>query len=212
MSILASDCFSRARAVLNDNNAILYGDSRLLPYLVMAYDELQQELALNEVPVLSEVSTILDVAAGAVTVPAISDMVKPVELGERADGTNDLFEDMTEKPWEPEELPGTKLRYWVWREEQIQLIGATTNREVKVKYKKSLSPLTGPGSIVAVSNAKNFLGVRCGALAARYIGENPSRADQLDVLADEELQTVLGTSAKDRQSMPVRRQRNRYRR
>lgn len=214
MPLTAGDCFSRARALLNDNNAILYGDDRLLPYLVTAYDELQQELVINEVPVLSEISAFITVPASTLDLSALSpsDMVKPVALSERPVGSTDLFQDMTEKQWEPEEQQTNRLNYWVWREEIIHLLGSTADRQVKIKYKKALSALSGPGSIIGVANSKNFLGARCAGLAARYIGENPSRADKIDLLSDEELQTLLGTSAKDRQSMPVRRQRNRYRR
>src|SRR5690606_2389933 len=102
------------------------------------------------------------------------------------------------------------LRVWTWREEQIYFLGATMDREIRIRYVKSLDALT-LGSTVAITNALTVLAARTAALAARHIGENPTRASELDADAAFNLDTFIVTSIRQNQGLPTRRRRSRYR-
>lgn len=208
----AATVFARARAALNDTASLLYGDTQLLPYLQMAYDELQGKLVENGVATLKEISTIIPVAANATTITSPSDLVEVIEVWERPSGSTDDFKPVDEREWEPEEDPNQAIIYWTWREEQIQILQPTTDREVKLRYKKSFSPIVSEASILASASYVNVLGFRTAALAAKFIGENPTRATELNGDAQRELDTILNTAAKKSQGLAVRRRRTRYRR
>lgn len=198
--------------LLNDVDGThpVFTQTKMLIAMNKAYRELQRRCHLDNIQVLSEISTTIELAANtkSLTGAAVSaDFLMPVELGERADGTTGLFIPMDEKDWEPETEPTETLRFWVWREEELKFVGATTARELKIKFVKSLTPFTAGAlnSAVGISESQDFLAAKAAAIAATVIGENYSRGETLNNDAMNALDDFLSINSKKRQNLPVRR-------
>ena len=209
----AQQVIEESQGLLNDLGGVFYTFDSLLPYLNKAYRELQDYYNLHGL------KTTVDVSSPGITVPANAeslanppaDLLRPITLSERTPGSVEQFTEMDERNWEPDEVRTTHLRVWTWREETIYFRGATADRELRIRYVKSLSPLAGAGSFVAVANAKSVLAARTAALGARYIGENPTRADELDSETGRALDRLIVTAIRQSQGLPARRRRTRYR-
>lgn len=180
MSSTATEIYNQSRALLNDTGAQIMTNAVLLPYLQKAHLELVQKLQLNGAQVLSEQSAVIEVTALATTLTLPADFLRPIELWERADNSGAEFEPMFELEWEADSVqPTDKLLYWAFREQQIQFLGATVNREVRLRYTKALPTITGDSSPSTVTNGITFLAARTAELAARYISKNYQLADSL---------------------------------
>lgn len=194
---------------LNDSGSELFTNSVLIPFAKRAYDELQNKLALNGHQIGEEVSATIDVPANTLIMPSLpSDLIEPIKLYERADGSvleNDWVLMTKERILEIGD-PQNTLAVWDWRENEIKFRGCTTAREVKLIYAKFQASIVDPNTSLPVINCKPFLSARVAALAAGHIGGNAERAAyiQLDVVAA--LNDMLGISIKADQSTPVRRQ------
>jgi hypothetical protein len=212
---LVSDVLTEAVALLNDTGKAIYTDVAMIPLVDKAYRELQKAYADNGVQLLDEVSAVVDVPVSTVTLdPQVSfgaDFILPVWLRERPDGSTDENDwvDMVERAWEPMEQMQTTLDVWAWREQAIKFRGATTIREIKVRYKKALTKLTAAANTIAIEGAQEFLSARSAAIAAAVIGENMSRAEVLQEDANAAKETLLSIHAKKRQNIPIRRKRYR---
>jgi len=207
MAILASDVMAGAAVLLNDAGQRFYTNSKLLPYVKKVYRDLEQLYDLNGLRSLDEISTDILVTAGSLTVTAPSDLVYPIKLEERTPNSTEEWIPMTERRWEPDLPQGPSLNYWVFREEQIQLVGASQDREVRVFYKKSLSPVTGDNSVIALAGSQSYLESHVAALASKFIGENYDRGKELDLESGLMLNALLGINTKSQQGRPVRRKR-----
>jgi len=216
MAITAQEPLTEVKALLNDPDGNIYPDARVIPFMQKAYRELQTKMMLNGLPVLKESSVDIPVAAGTLLLGDGSglptDFIYPIELHERVSGSTDRYEEMKELAWEGDYIPSDRLLYWNWREEEVKFAGATTPREVRIRYMKGLARITGVGSNIAVNNAVSFLATRTASLAARFLGSNPTRADALDGDAGMALSDLLGILVKRDQGLGIRRRVNRYRR
>jgi hypothetical protein len=216
MPLVAGTILTDARTgLLNDPNGAIYPDTPMYAVINKAYSELQTKMVALGLPADREISTPITVPTGTVSLgegallPA--DMLQPYWIGEKTVGSSLKYEDMTELDWEPDIIQQTTLRYWAWREEQIKFPGATLDRQIIIKYFKSLGTVTGVNSPIAVLNSQAWLSQRSAAIAALTIGGNPSRALALNadlVAIWDDLRSAL---VKKMQTLPVRRKRTRYR-
>lgn len=208
----ASQVVVEAQGLLNDLSGTFYTFESLLPYLNKAYRELQDYYNLHGLKTTVDVSALVAVPASTtqLTTPP-ADLLRPITLSERTPSSSEQFLEMDERSWEPDEVPTTRLRIWTWREESIWFLGATADRELRIRYVKSLGELTGVGSFVGIVNSKSALAARTAALGARYIGENPTRAEELDTETGRALDRLIVTAIRQSQGLPARRRRTRYR-
>jgi hypothetical protein len=188
----AEDAFNLARALLNDSAGVVFTDTLLLPLLNSAYRGLQRELSENGVSVLAEQQDIeldLNISTG-VTNTEISDVSSPQlptdclvphMLWERATpNTTDVFVPMEKFMSGGDMLnlqPSTYLRLWEWREDKINLIGATQSITVRVRYEKVLPLLTVGTDPVMIRSSTDPLAFATAALAARSRGQRALAAD-----------------------------------
>lgn len=205
-TLLASDVMDDAAALMNDVAKVLYSYTNQLPYLKLAHEDLVMKLKSNGVPAIDEMSGALTVNALAVTLATPpSDMLVPLALEERAVGEgDDDWVPMERKDWEPTVQQDTTLRYWTWRELEIKFVGATENRQVRVKYRKYLTSPSGSGSAITMYDARSYLGKRQAMYCARFIGENEERAQFCGGLAEEALHDLLSSAINVQQDKPVR--------
>lgn len=153
----AEDALTLVRSLLNDSAGAVFTDTLLMPFLNSAYRGLQRELAENSVSVLAEQQDIdleLNSPGGAtnteisdVSSPQLpTDCLMPHMLWERATAnTTDVFvpmEKFTSGGGMLNLQPTTYLRLWEWREDKVNLIGATQAITVRMRYEKVLPELT----------------------------------------------------------------------
>jgi hypothetical protein len=188
----AEDAFNLARALLNDSAGVVFTDTLLLPLLNSAYRGLQRELSENGVSVLAEQQDIeLDPNSGTgITNTEISDVsspqlptdcLMPHTLWERAtSNTTDVFMPMEKFTSGGDMLnlqPSTYMRLWEWREDKINLIGATQSITIRVRYEKVLPILTLGTDPIQIRSSTDPLAFATAALAARSRGQRALAAD-----------------------------------
>jgi hypothetical protein len=143
------DALTLARALANDTAGVVFTDGLLMPLLNSAHRGLQREPAENGVSVLVEQQDIeLDVnSSTGVTNTELSDVSSPqfptdcwmpYVLWERvAANAGDVFVPMEKFTSSRAMLnlqPSSFLQLWEWREDKINLIGATQSITVRVRY------------------------------------------------------------------------------
>jgi hypothetical protein len=111
-----------------------------------------------------------------------NDMLYPTKLWERSTGSNDPFRDM-EAPSGglPSLLQGRHLRYWEWRNLKLNFIGATSQRDIRMRYYCSLPQFFSPtldfnATFVPVPDCTDFLAFETAVLYATMLG-SPGLAD-----------------------------------
>jgi len=190
----AEDALALARALVNDTAASVFTDALLMPLLNSAYRGLQRELAENGVSVLAEqqdISLAVNGSSGVtntelsdVSSPQLpTDCLMPHMLWERATAnTADVFVPMEKFTSGGSMLnlqPSSYLRLWEWREDKINLVGATQAITVRLRYEKILPQLTLGTDPVQIRSASDPLGYATAALAARSRGARALAADLL---------------------------------
>lgn len=218
-SLTAGEVMNMAASLMNDTARSVYSYTVQLPYLQMAWDELQQEYQLNNLPVTNQTSDLIYVPIGTnQIVPSTmgpcnypDDLIEIQQIWERLQDSEDPFIPLQQVEFIPHYLdPVTTdaLLFWSWQNQIIKFnfAGATTNREVKLDYVGNIfKTLVNENSVLDVINAKNFLGFRTAGLCALYIAENPSRAEALSVDAGLAMGQALGIGVKGKQSITTRK-------
>jgi hypothetical protein len=213
VAVTAGEVMLDSAGLLNDPSQTSYTNAVLLPFMKMAYREYAVEKHRSGDQLLKEISTALDVPALAVVCSnQPSDLITPISLEERADGSTGLYNNMTKTSWEPDESQNTTLGVWNWREEQIKFRGATTAREVRIRYWKLLTDVTSTSSVIVGVNARVPLQYKVAALAAGTIGGNDELATIMGNLSREWMNKIISVNVKSRQDLPVRRRRFQRRR
>lgn len=190
----AEDALGLARALVNDSSGVVFTDALLLPLLNSAYRGLQRELAENGVSVLIEQQDLdlLSDPMSGVTPTEISDVsspqlptdcLAPHMLWERAmANTGDVFVPMEKFTSGGSMLnlqPSSYLRLWEWREDKINLIGATQSITVRIRYEKVLPELIEGTDPILIRSATDPLAFATAALAARSRGQRALAQDLL---------------------------------
>jgi hypothetical protein len=213
---------NKSASLMNDTARSVYTYGVQLPYLNIAFDELQEAFELNNIPVTNQTtSAIITVAVGItqinptaglapITAPNYpEDLVEIQGLYERLSGSTDPFVPMHQREFLPhalDDIPTSDLQYWIWQDQRIKFIGALTPREVKIDYIKALFQTDlGTSSVIGVINARSFLYYRTAALCSQFIGNNKSRADELNAFAGLALDRVTGIGVKGKQAIQTRR-------
>lgn len=221
-SLTAARVMDRSAALMNDALKTVYTYAAQMPYLNMALKELQEHFQLNNIPVTDQTSAGIVVTAGIKSIGPFDgtgstgvgpyypgDLVEIQEVWERLNGSTDPFLPLTKKEYLPhaiDDILTNSLQYWAWKDQRIVFIGATTDREVKLDYIKTLFPeVTNQAAELGVINAESFLFYRTAALATQFIGENKTRSDELNNFAVLALDRVTGIGTKAKQSMYTRR-------
>jgi hypothetical protein len=201
----ATAALDSARSYLNDVGKSIWTDSVLLPYLKEAHRDLQIMLFLNGIPVLKERSATLQVAAGAIILanqPA--DLLEPILMKERSSGSSEGWITMQEQDYESDIQQMSSLIYWCWREEAINFVGATTNREVLLRYWKGLTLPIDENSILGFIFAEVFLGPQAAGYAAKAVGNITLAAENFDA-AKQKLDIIIRANIKGAQGRSSRR-------
>jgi len=211
----------KSASLMNDTARTVYTYDAQLPYLQMALDELQEYFELNNIPITNASSAAVTVPVGTTSIGPIdgigatappnlpTDIAEIQQLWERASGNTEPYIPVHQVEFLShtlDDLPTSELQYWAWEGQVIKFIAASTARQVKIDYIAKLFPANITSEvIIGIINARSFLQYRTAALCSLYIGENPTRGEQLNGAATDALDRVVGIGAKGKQGMPVRR-------
>ena len=175
------------RALINDAAGSVFNDTTLMPLLNSTYRALQRELAEAGVSVLvSQVDLDLPLTDGLTTteltdtsMPQLpTDLMVPHQLWEQQSGSSDLFVPMEKiVSGLPNLQPGSFLRMWEWREDTIQLLGATSELTVRLRYEKVLPQLVLGTDPIMIRASNDALAYATAAVAARARGARALAAD-----------------------------------
>jgi|SRR5215471_2606241 len=221
-TLQASEVMDMSASLLNDTARSVFTYDAQMPYLNMALNELQEHFQLNNVSVTNQTtSNPITIPIGTKIVNSYdgvgkglapnypNDLVEIRGIYERLSGTTNPFIPLTKRDFLPhsiDDLPTESLMYWIWENQQIKFIGATTAREIKLDYIKTLFPkIVDEAQMLGIINAKTFLGYRTASLCAQFIGENKTRADSLNIDATLGIDRAVGISSKGRQNIVTRR-------
>jgi len=189
-------------------------DTSLLPIINDEFEELWQVFVENDVPFVNKVFAPIVVGVGTTSIGPSSgsllpvDLLEPIQLEERATGStsNSDFVRMKERRFLPNANAVSTLDFWTWQEDQINLIGATTSRDVRIKGIKAPTLLTKLQDTIPIGFVSNYLAAAVGAKAALTVLHNPNLAASNREIANERLSKLLSKYARKNQSLSVRRQ------
>ena len=222
----AEDALTLARALVNDTSGAVFTDTLLMPLLNSAYRGLQRELAENGVSVLMEqqdveldqnvLTGVTNTEISDVSSPQLpTDCLMPHVLWERATANSgDVFvpmEKFTSGGGMLNLQPSCYLRLWEWREDKINLIGATQSITVRLRYEKVLPTLTLGTDPVQIRSATDALGYATAALAARSRGARALAVDLLGA-AQTAIENLINRYIRPEQTTGRRRKPYGYRR
>jgi len=204
----AGQIMSLVRALLNDAAGNLFTDTVLLPYANSAYRKVQRALGniqsgtflsddvLLVVPAVAAADPSLQVSITDATTPPNqlpTDLLVPLKLWERANGSADDFVEMTDLtnhgglPSQPQDV---NLEYWEWRADGLYFIGATQDVQIRLRYQKCYPDFVDATSPVLIRNAQEAIAYFTAAMASAARGApQAARWDAAGVDALEDLLT-----------------------
>lgn len=212
---LVSSILQQSAALLNDTAMTVFTFTNQLPYFRLAYNEMEELLELNNIPISnkSSANSVIGIGMtdiGGPTGPALPlELIEIQELFEKTNGTSEDFVRMNREEFLPNiSVPTQSLNYYTFNQQFVQFlaVGATSVRLVKINFVAANLPnIVDQNTNVPIFNGKTFLAYRTAALCANYIGENETRATYLNGEAQLAIDRFLGINTKSRQSMPARR-------
>lgn len=206
----------RSAALMNDPAKTDYTYAAQLPYLNMAIDELVELLEESNVSPTNQTSVAILLPFGANKITPIEhlesphypvDLVEIQEVGERAAGSNDAYLSLARREFLQSFPPTTGLLFWCWEDQIIKFnpSGATGPREIQLRYvAQAIMHANDQDSIIGTINARSYLAYKTAALLAQFIGENETRAGQLEEKAERSVERMTGISNKGRQQIMTR--------
>jgi hypothetical protein len=203
--MLASEIMDEAAALMNDAGKFTWGYPQLLPYLKRAYGTLELHLFLNGVRDLKEVSTIIPIVALSPTIAALpADFVQAISIEERALGSPDAFFPTVESDWE-QDFKADSIMYWNWREGGLKINPPNLDREIRLRYRKGLTPILGENTNITILLSKPYLSAKTAANASAFGAANAERAAILNSEANSELQMLISAEIRNQQGVSFRR-------
>lgn len=204
------DVLTTARTHLNDDNAINWPDDNILPKFRAAFQDLQVELTINDVEILTEVSSELVVPAGTTDLTTVTgyptDLISPTWLKEKqTDEDISFYIDMTPVDFIPMVAQDVRLVWWSWAKNKVLLLGALNNVDVTMRYQRRLTVPTLLSDDVVVLLSESYLAYQTAALCFQS-AKDYRGADRMFQMAAFALDRVINTYiTRDMQIMPTKR-------
>ena len=180
----AGQVTSLVRSLLNDAAGNLFTDTVLIPYANSAYRKVQRALAnirsgsflsddvLLVVPAVAGTDPSLQVSITDATAPPNQlpvDLLVPLKLWERRNGSSDDFVEMTDLSDHgglPSQPQGLNLQYWEWRTDGLYFLGATQDTQIRLRYEKAYPAFVDGTSSVLIRDAIESIAYFTAAMAA----------------------------------------------
>lgn len=210
MAYTAGNVMDDAAALLNDAGKSMFTYATQLPYLRIAYKDMDQQLTLSglELNLISEAE--ITVLAGATALGLPSSFFVPISLQEKLPAeTNDKYYPIDERKdiSALNEVATNTLRYWDFRHNCINFIGATVDRKVRLVYWRTLPDIVDQATQSEIRGGQNFLAFRTAELCSRYIlgASARERSDNLRMESQIAGEQLVALYVKNDQGNRVRR-------
>lgn len=168
----------RAAIHLNDSSQLVYTTPVLLPYLSMAIDELEEELAIYEVTMMRKNSIPISVAALAETLTQYPvDYVEAVRLFERAADSIAWTEVKEVLKIDQNYTTGSMIEQWAQENGLIRINAPTSGRDVYLEYVAMMTEPTQSSTAIDIPASRRFLGLVTARNAARDAGNSITKAN-----------------------------------
>lgn len=217
----AGQITSLVRSLLNDSQGNLFTDALLFPYANSAYRKVQRALgnaggggfiqddALLVVTAVGETDSSLQVSITDATAPPNqlpTDLLVPIKLWERPNGSTDDFlemVDVTQHGGLPSRVQDLTLSVWEWRADGIYFVGATQDTQIRLRYSKAYPDFTDATSPVLVRNAQEAIAYATAALAGWSRGS--PLAEKWDDAAADAIEDLVSAAVRREQQSARRR-------
>jgi hypothetical protein len=180
----AGSIMMRAATHLNDINQLVYNNEVLLPMLINAFDELEEELSVYEVTPLRRESIIILVPAGSLELPQMPiDFVEAIALHERPMGSMDLWTQVKESVVIDANRginPVSSVVQWTIRGPEIAINPPSTDREAMLQYITGLTEPTQEEISIDIEQSRRFLALTTARNAARDLGNSITKANSFE--------------------------------
>lgn len=204
----ASNVMDEAAALLNDVSKAIFTYTAQLPYLKLAYRDMDQEFTANEIETNLISEAVISVPAGSSALPLPSSFFLPISLMEKGTGeANDKYVVMEEKRNinDMNMLATSTLGIWDFRHDCINLVASTADRTVRLYYWRTLPVIVDENSFAEIKGGQSYLSFRTAALCAMFIGGNANRASALNSEAEIAINRLIGLMVKNSQGNRTRR-------
>ena len=200
----------------------VFTDPVLIPYVNSGYRSVRRALSMAGTPnfvtddnyfVIPAVVTVdpsADVPFTDATIPQLPvDLLEPVEIFERLNGSTDDFiqmENLTSHGGLPSVPQGATLGFWEWRTDGIFFRGSTNTQQIRLRYKRTLLDLVDGTSQVLIPDAQDciaFLGAAEAALA-----RGSPLAEKWAAAGEDGLEKLIGAATRNQQNSIFRRRPN----
>jgi len=202
-NVTAGEIMDMSAALLNDVQKQIYTYQVQLPYLKLAFKELREKFEESNIPVTNKTSTSITVDAGIfevgffTTPPLPPDLVEIQQLWERPTGTSYPWIPMVRKEFLPHyQENGQEINQfliWAWMGNAIHLIPSNGSNDLKLDYISELNDIVNESSMIGIINGQSYLIYRTAGLCARFVGENETRANALDIQAENKAKQAINT-------------------
>ena len=217
----AGQITSLVRSLLNDSQGNLFTDTVLLPYANSAYRKLQRVLGnaggggfiqddtLLVVTAVTQPDTSLQVSITDATAPPNqlpTDLLVPVKIWERPNGSTDDFlemVDLTQHGGLPSRAQDITLSVWEWRADGLYFLGATQDTQIRLRYLKAYPDFTDATSPVLVRNSQEAIAYATAALAGWARGS--PLAEKWDDAAADAIEDLISAAVRREQQSAHRR-------
>jgi hypothetical protein len=205
--------------LVNDQAGVVYTDAVLLPYTNTALDMLTADLRAAGAPYIKIRGAFLSVPSSTTPVtlttassPALpAALIEPLQLWERqASGAEQDYVPMEGPFTLPNFPPSSTLRFWDYAGDatngfQIQLLGATATREVRIDGLYDVTQFVNTSDAVLIPGSTNAIAFRTAALIAGSRGDD-NGAQTFNNIANAETEKLIAAEIMVQQAHPVRRQ------
>lgn len=210
-----------ARALLNDAAGNTFTDQLLIPFAQMAYRRINKSLGniksatyiqdnvLLIVPAIAAVDASAQVSITDATPPPNQlpvDLLVPLKVSERASGSTDDFQEMTDMTDEaglPSQPQSTQLMYWEWRMDGLYFIDATQDTQIRLRYQATLGDVTSPVASVLLRDGQNTMALFTAAMAG--LSRGSPLAGSYKTQGDDALESMKDTVIHQMQNQTRRR-------
>lgn len=205
--MVASEVMAQSAYLLNDRLQAIWTNTVLLPALTKAGEELETLMELNEIAFVKRKSITISAEAADTELDEYpTDFLEPIDLYERLLNSSANWMEMDVQEFEPDNwVPGISKQVWAYRNGKIYFPVSTTDRDIRLRYNGTMTPLVGTGSTVDIPSAKTFLAARAAQIAAISIGNSPTLGEQLQSGVDDASDKLIRRLSKNSQNLGSRR-------
>jgi hypothetical protein len=200
----------------------VFTDPVLLQYVNSAYRSVRRALSMAGTPnfvtddnyfVIPKVVVIdpsADVPFTDATLPQLPvDLLEPVEIFERQNGTQDDFvqmQNLTSHGGLPSVPQGAVLGFWEWRTDGIFFRGATFDQQIRLRYKRLLLDLVDGTSQVLIPDAQDCIAFLAAAEAA--LARGSPLAEKWSAAGEDGMEKLIAAATRNQQNSIFRRKPN----